>query len=135
LQYNLPHFWVKQFELTERLVDHPDEALEEITQSARARRFNEMQIEFDSIAEQWAQKNGIRIRLQPEAARLLSQKALDSGDKMEDIFSSIFKDYEHGLNLIREAQGSQQFEITADVVRDSKPALDKYIRALYVGRQ
>jgi ATP-dependent Clp protease ATP-binding subunit ClpX len=134
-KYNLPHSAVRRFELTERLVDHPDEVLEEITQSATVTRLGEMELEFSSVAEQWAQKNSVQILLHPEAARLLSQKALESGDKPEDVFSGIFKDYEHGLNLIREAQGARQFEITSDVVRDPKTALDKYIRALYVGRQ
>jgi ATP-dependent Clp protease ATP-binding subunit ClpX len=133
-KYNLPHSAVRRFDLTERLVDHPDEVLGEISQSARVTRLNEMAIELNSIAEQWAQKNGVRIQLQPEAANLLGQKALDSGDKLEDVFSGIFKDYEHGLNLIREAQGSRELEITADVIRDPKAALDKYIRTLYVSR-
>jgi ATP-dependent Clp protease ATP-binding subunit ClpX len=134
-KYSLPHSAVKQFDLTERLVEHPDEVIEEIVQTARVNRLNEMEIELGSIAEQWAQKNGIQIHLQPEAARLLSQKALDGGDKLENVFSSIFKDYEHGLNLVREVQGSHQFEITADVIRDPKTALDRWIRAIYVSRQ
>jgi ATP-dependent Clp protease ATP-binding subunit ClpX len=134
-KYNLPHSAVKQFDLTERLVDHPDEVLDETIQSSRISRLSEMEVELGSIAEQWARKNGIQIHLQPEAARLLGQKALDSNDKLEDVFSNVFKDYEHGLNLIREAQGGRQFEITADVILDPKAALDKYIRALYVSRQ
>ena len=80
------------------------------------------------------QTNGIQIHLQPEAARLLSQKALDSGEKLEDVFADIFKDYEHGLNLIRRMEGIQQFEITEDVIRDPKAALDQWIRAYYVSQ-
>jgi ATP-dependent Clp protease ATP-binding subunit ClpX len=134
-KYNLPHSAVRQFDLTERLVDHPDEVLEETIQSAKISRISEMEAEIGSVAEQWAQKNGIQILLQPEAARLLGHQALDSGDKPEDVFASLFKDYEQGLDLIREAQGPRRFEITADVILDPKTALDKYIRALYVGRQ
>jgi hypothetical protein len=61
-------------------------------------------------------------------------KALESGEKLEEVFSGIFKDYEHGLNLIREAHSSQQFEISVDVIQNPKAALDKWIRALYVSR-
>jgi endopeptidase Clp ATP-binding regulatory subunit ClpX len=134
-KYNLPHSPVRQFDLTERLVDYPDEVLEETIQSAKISRLSEMEAEISSVAEQWARKNGIQILLQPEAARLLGNQALDSGDKLEDVFAGLFKDYEDGLNLIREAQGPRQFEITADVILDPKTALDKYIRALYVGRR
>jgi len=134
-KYTLPHSPVMRFDLTERLVDRPDEVLEEITQSATACRLIEMDNELGSIAAQWSQKNGIQVYFQPEAARLLSQKALESGEKLEEVFSDIFKDYEHGLNLIREAQSTQQFEITVEVLQNTKAALDKWIRTLYVSRQ
>jgi len=89
---------------------------------------------FNSIAEEWSKRNGIQIHLQPEAARLLAKKALDSGDKLEDVFAETFRDYEHGLNLIRRTQGIQQFEITADVVRDPRATLDQWIRAYYISQ-
>lgn len=134
-KYSLPHSPVKCLELTERLVNQPDEVLEEILRDAKAARLEEMTLEFHSIAEEWSKKNGIQIHLRPEAARMLSRKALERGDKLEDIFSEIFKDYEHGLNLIRRMGSAQQFEITEDVVRDPRAALDQWIRSYYVSRQ
>jgi ATP-dependent Clp protease ATP-binding subunit ClpX len=134
-KYNLPHSSVKHLDLTERLVNHPDEVLEEILQSAKIVQLEEMVAAFSSITEKWSQKNGIQIHLQPEAARLLSQQSLESGDNLEDVFSNIFKDFEHGLNLIRGTQGIQQFEITEEVVRDPRAALDKWIRAYYAMKQ
>jgi ATP-dependent Clp protease ATP-binding subunit ClpX len=131
-KYNLPHSAVKRLDLTERLVDSPDKTLAEILEGAKAGRLDQMDQQFNSIAEEWSRHNGIQIHLQPEAARLLSQKAIDSGDKLEDVFSEIFKDYEHGLNLIRRTQGIQQFEITADVIRDPRATLDQWIRAYYI---
>jgi len=131
-KYNLPHSTVKRIELTEQLVDSPDKVLAEILEGVKAARLDQMDHTFSSIAEEWSKRNGIQIRLQPEAARLLSQKALESGDKPEDVFSETFKDYEHGLNLIRRTQGIQQFEITADVVRDPRATLDQWIRAYYI---
>jgi endopeptidase Clp ATP-binding regulatory subunit ClpX len=134
-KYSLPHSSVKQIELTARLVDHPEAVLEEALRAARSRRLSEMEIALNSIAEQWAQRNGIQVLLRPEAARLLSEKALESGEKVEDVFSSIFRDYEHGLNLIRGGTVIPQFEITEEVIRDPKAALDQWIRAFYVSRQ
>jgi ATP-dependent Clp protease ATP-binding subunit ClpX len=133
-KYNLPHSAVKNLELTERLVDHPDQVLGEILEVARANRLNEMVVAFSDIAGEWSKRNGIQIHLQPEAARMLSQKALESGDTLEDVFAEIFKDYEHGLNLIRRMDTVQQFEITEDVIRDPKSALDQWIRSYYVSR-
>jgi hypothetical protein len=126
---------VKSLELSERLVDRPDEVLGEILQSAKANQLDEMDLAFNTIAEEWSQKNGIQIHLHPDAARLLSRKAMESGDKLENVFYNIFKDYEHGLNLIRRTQGIQKFEITADVVRNPRAALDEWIRSYYINRQ
>jgi len=134
-KYSLPHSSIKSLELNERLVDHPDEVLEEMLKSAKASQLDQMDLAFASIAEEWSKKNGIRINLQPEAARMLSKKALESGDKLEDVFSAIFKDYEHGLNLIRGSQGAKKFEITEDVIRNPRAALDEWIRSYYISRQ
>jgi endopeptidase Clp ATP-binding regulatory subunit ClpX len=133
-KYQLPNSSAKRLELTARLVDQPAAVLEEILREAKTNQLNEMDLIFKSVAEEWSKRNGIQLRLHPEATRLLSQKALDSGEKAEDVFSAIFKDYEHGLNLIRRTQGIQQFEVTADVIRDPRAALDEWIRTYYVNR-
>jgi endopeptidase Clp ATP-binding regulatory subunit ClpX len=133
-KYNLPHSAVKRLELDAELVNSPDAVLERILESAKTDQLGQMDLAFNSIAEEWSKRNGIQIHLHPEAARLLSQKALDSVDKLEDVFSNTFKDYEHGLNLIRRTQGVQQFEITEDVVRDPRATLDQWIRAYYISR-
>ncbi len=133
-KYNLPHSPVKHLELNAELVNSPDAVLETILENAKADHLVQMDLTFNSIAEEWSKKNGIQIYLNPEAARLLSKKALDSGDKPEDVFSDTFKDYEHGLNLIRRTQGIQQFKITEDVIRDPRATLDQWIRAYYVGQ-
>jgi ATP-dependent Clp protease ATP-binding subunit ClpX len=134
-KYHLPHSSVKSLDLTDKLVDNPDDVLNGILQVARVDQLDTMDIELKSIAAEWSEQNGIQIHLQPEAARLLSQKALDSGDKLEDVFANIFKDFEHGLNLIRTTQGIQQFEITPDVVNDPRATLDQWIRKYYMSQK
>jgi ATP-dependent Clp protease ATP-binding subunit ClpX len=131
-KYNLPHSAVKHLELSDRLVDSPDEVLGEILRDSRVVQLAQMDLAFDKIADEWSKRNGIQIHLQPDAARLLSEKALESGEKLEEVFEEIFKDYEHGLNLIRRTRGVQQFEITQEVIRDPRTALDQWIRAYYV---
>jgi endopeptidase Clp ATP-binding regulatory subunit ClpX len=130
-KYNLPHSPIKELEITARLVDQPDIVLGEILDSVKDTRLDNMDQSFNTIAEEWSKKNGIQIHLQPEAARMLSEKALESSDPLEEVFSEIFKDFEHGLNLIRQSQGIQKFEITPDVVKDPQTTLDKWIKEQY----
>jgi ATP-dependent Clp protease ATP-binding subunit ClpX len=131
-KYNLPHSAVKHLELSARLVDSPNDVLEEMLRDSRVVQLAQMDLAFAKIADEWSKRNGIQIHLQPEAARLLSEKSLESGEKLEQVFAEIFKDYEHGLNLIRRTQGVLQFEITADVIRDPRTALDQWIRKYYI---
>lgn len=133
-KYNLPHSSIKRLEVTAELVENPQEVLNGLLKESEAGQLSEMDTTFAMIAEEWSKRNGIQIKLQPEAARLLSQKALESGTKAEEVFAETFKDYEHGLNLIRRTQGIQQFEITPDVIRDPRATLDQWIRAYYISR-
>ena len=129
-KYNLPHSPVKKLELTERMVDQPDAVLDEILQTARNERLREMDAELESIALDWAQSNDIQIHVTPEASRVLSVMAYDEGKSIKDVFMDIFRDSEHGLNLIRGSHGIR-YEITEDVVRDPKIALDRWVRDYY----
>ena len=133
-KYQLPHSTVKHLELTDQLVDSPDEVLEETLKTSKAKQLAEMDKALNGIAEEWSQKNGIQVYLQPEVAHILSHQAYDSGDKLEELFANIFKGLEHGLDLIRGAQNIR-FEITKEVVRDPKASLDKWIRAYYVSNK
>lgn len=134
-KYNLPHSSVKNLKLTARLVDEPEQTLNEILQVATANQLETMDLDLKSIAEDWSKNNGIQILLLPDAARLLSQKSLDSGDKLEDVFASLFKDCEHGLNLIRAAGEVRKFEITPEVIKNPRAALDQWIRIIYQERK
>jgi len=134
-KYYLPHSTVKHLELTEKMVDSPEKVLEEVRATAMVDQLKEMDQAFNIIAEKWSQRNGIRMKLQPEAARLLSHKALETGHKLEDIFTQIFKDYEYGLNLIGRSQGTQQFEITPEVINNPRATLDRWIRTNYTSQK
>ncbi len=131
-KYNLPHSIVKQLEVTAELVNSPDAVLQRILGDSRADHLLTLAASFEQLASVWSGKNGIEIHLQPEAARMLGQKALDSGMRPEEVFGQTFKNYEYGLSLIRETQGINRFEITPEVVQDPQATLDRWIRNYYL---
>jgi len=134
-KYHLPHSGVRHLEVTAELVDSPQDLLERILAASRPDLLASLDAAFMRLADAWSRRNGIEIRLQPEAARMLSQKTLDSGQKSEEVFAQTFKNYEYGLSLIRETQGINRFEITAEVVQEPQATLDRWIRSYYVFRQ
>jgi len=134
-KYHLPHSSVRHFGVTAELVDSPQTVLDKVLADSRADQLASLDADFVNLADAWSRRNGIEIRLQPEAARMLSQRALESGQKVEDIFAQVLKNYEYGLNLIRETQGINKFEITPEVILEPQATLDRWIRAYYVFKQ
>ncbi len=133
-KYSLPHSGVRRLEVTPELVDSPLQVLSEIQKVAKVDQLASLALEFAEITKRWSLRHGIEIVLQPEAANLLSQKALESGTPAQDIFEEAFKNYEHGLNLIRKSRGISKFEITPDVVLNPGETLDHWIRDYYISK-
>ena len=117
--------------VTPELVDSPEVVLEGILAEGNANEILVLESSARETAEKWSRRSGIEISLHPEAARLLAQKALDSGKKLDEVFSDTFRDYEHGFNLIK-TRGISRFEITRDVVENPAGALDNWVRAYYI---
>ncbi len=134
-KYSLPDSGVRQLEVTAEVVNSPQVILDRLLASTRQERLHSLEKVCMQLAQKWSQSNGIEIHLQPEAARLLSQKALDSNKKVEDVFAQIFSNYEYGLSLIRDTQGISKFEITPEVIQEPQATLDRWIRSHYVCRQ
>jgi len=130
-KYQLPHSPVRKLVVTPELVDSPEAVLEGILAEGNANEILVLESSARETAEKWSRRSGIEISLHPEAARLLAQRALDSGKKLDEVFSDTFRDYEHGFNLIK-TRGINRFEITRDVVENPAGALENWIRAYYI---
>ena len=133
-KYHLPHSGVRRLEVTAELVEAPLEVLSRIRDGAKVDQLASLEAAFEEIARQWSIRNGIEIHLQPEAATLLSQKTLDAGATAEGVFEETFRNYEHGLNLIRKSRGISHFEITREVVLNPATTLDHWIRDYYIAK-
>jgi ATP-dependent Clp protease ATP-binding subunit ClpX len=132
-KYHLPHSTVRKLEVTEELVDFPARVLEQALQASMHEQVEALEVTIDRIAKSWSDRNGIEIHIQDEAAMLLAQKSIDTGKGVEEVFAETFRNYEHGLSLIRRTQGVSHFEITPDVIRNPAGTLENWIRSYYVG--
>ncbi len=133
-KYHLPHSHIRELDVTKELVDSPSLVLDRLREVSAQEQIENLEEAVEKIAAQWSDRNGIEIHLNPEAAHLLAQKAVDNGKSMEEVFAETFKNYEHGLNLIRKTRGISRFDITPDVIKDPSTTLDNWIRAYYIGQ-
>jgi ATP-dependent Clp protease ATP-binding subunit ClpX len=130
-KFHLPHSRVRRLVATAALVDEPAQALEQILSAAEIETHTHLEKEAHKIAAQWSERFGIAIHLTPDAARLLVERAVEKSQTLEELFAEMFKDYEHGLNLIRETRAIDRFDITPEVIRDPVGTLDHWIRSHY----
>jgi endopeptidase Clp ATP-binding regulatory subunit ClpX len=131
-KYHLPHSPVTRLEVTAELVENPEQTRESIMKESKTDELRTLDAAANRIAAQWSQRVGIEIRLQPEAARLLSQQSIERQEEMDVVFARIFKNYEYGLNLIRQTKGISSFEITPEVILEPEATLDRWIRSYYI---
>jgi hypothetical protein len=59
---------------------------------------------------------------------------MESHRSLEEVFAETFRNYEHGLNLIRKTRGITRFDITPDVIQDPEATLDRWIRAYFISK-
>jgi len=131
-KFHLPHSATRRLEVTAQLVDDPMGTLERVLEEAAGEELVNQEKRAGQIAARWSDRYGIRITLTPEAAQLLVHQSQERGQRLEDAFTETFKNYEHGLSLIRKTRGIDRFEITPDVIEDPAGTLDRWIRSYYI---
>ena len=87
--------------------------------------------DIESYEQSFCEDSGITITFEESAVNQLLEKALQEGIPVDVICDSMFKSYNHGLNLIREKNGNHEFVLSGESVKDPEGYLEKLIRKSY----
>ncbi len=93
----------------------------------------EVQRQTEEFEKDFQSRTGIDLQFSEDAINRITEIILSEG-KGTALFSRLSKDYEYGLELIREKTGKNDFVITGEGVDDPEGYLDRTIREIY-GRQ
>jgi len=118
---SLPGCGLKQLLVTEEVFNEPEAILVELLPRAI----------IDNFVERFYRRCGIRLEFSSEARRFAGDQSAVSGEPLEKYLSRTLKDYEFGLKLV----GKPVFNITRNVLKDSKEYLDKLVKEAYKERQ
>jgi endopeptidase Clp ATP-binding regulatory subunit ClpX len=77
------------------------------------------------------EKTGIQICFDERAVDQLLEQVLKRGVPLEVHCNTLFKSYHHGLNLVRDKIGKNEFILGREAIRDPEGYLDKLIKASY----
>ena len=91
----------------------------------------EIKRQVEELERDFDRKHGIRLRFDEEAVDRITEIALDEDGKEVTICSRLFKDYEHGLKLIRDKVGQNEFLLTRAAVDNPEAYLNGLIREMY----
>ena len=90
----------------------------------------EIQRQVEEFERDFQRRTGIYLQFNEEAINRITEIILNEG-KGPALFSRLSKDYEYGLELIREKTGQSEFVITGEAVDDPEGYLDRTIREIY----
>ncbi|MFQ5738047.1 MAG: AAA family ATPase [Acidobacteriota bacterium] len=131
-KYQLPdHPQVKELVVGKELVEEPGAKLEELLANPRLYRQRVSRFQLASFEKEFAAKYGIEIHFTEDGASRLLEKAEVSGKSTLQYCSELFKNYEHGFNLLQKASHPQPFVVDREGVEDPAKALEKWIKQTY----
>jgi ATP-dependent Clp protease ATP-binding subunit ClpX len=91
----------------------------------------EVRRHVEQLEGDFDRKHGIRLRFDDRAIDRIVALALDEDGKGAALCSRLFKDYEHGLRLIRDRIGQRQFVLSEEAVENPEGYLNALIRDMY----
>jgi len=131
-KYELPSLNLKKFEVTESLITSPEQHLKKLLEDhqpmgdmhSRANEIEEFSLSFFD-------QHHMNLLFTEDAINLICEEADTQNITPLERCKSVFKSYEHGLKLVQQNSGQNEFLITDEVVKNSRDALEKWIRESY----
>jgi hypothetical protein len=91
----------------------------------------EIQKLLDQFERDFERRHGIFLLFDDEAVDKITEIVLNEDGKGTTILSRLSKDFEYGLELIREKTGQKEFVITKEAIIDPEGYLNRMIREIY----
>jgi len=91
----------------------------------------EVQRKVEDFERSFQRKTGISLQFGLEAVDRITEIILMEEGNGTTVLARLSKDYEYGLELIRDKTGQSEFVITREAVDDPEGYLDRTIREIY----
>ena len=116
-KYQLPdHKEVREFVVTREMIENPIEKLADLLDNPAMYRLRVVEFQLEKFKNQFMEKHGIQLSF--------TRAALELCD-------TLFKDYQHGLNLLQKVPELGQVEVDVAGIDDPGTAIEHWIRENY----
>ncbi len=130
-KYELPSTGIKRFSVDQRVVRNPQAALKKILKNPVAAGGNALRESVARFEKNFLEQHGLKIAFTPKAVEAVGKQAEEAALSAEKFCNLLFKDYPHGLRLIRESTGEREFTITLRAVAKPAETLNAWVEKAY----
>jgi len=130
-KYELPSSKVRQFVVTDDIIDQPTDELRKLLQDPNYNKKLVIQEQIRRYEVEFSNRHGISIKFDDDAVESISEQTMNNGITPKQICDDILRSYEHGLNLIKKNTGKDEFIITQEVIENSDKVLERWITNSY----
>jgi len=130
-KYQLPDHEVKELVVEREVVEKPADKLSELLQNPTMYHAKVAEAQLEKVEQELRETYGVGFRFTPNAAEMVTSRAQEKGWSLSRYCCEMFKDYEHGLNLLSKTSQRERFEIDVDTVRDPGQTVERWIRETY----
>jgi endopeptidase Clp ATP-binding regulatory subunit ClpX len=130
-KYRLPDSDVREVVVTGKLVRDPQAKLEKLLAKPDLYSGQVIGWKLKKCESRLLDRYRIHVNFTPEAGELLSEKARQEEQQIEEYCQGLFEKYEHALNLLSKASTETPFVFDEDAVRNPDAAFEGWIRDTY----
>jgi endopeptidase Clp ATP-binding regulatory subunit ClpX len=126
-KFEMPSTPLREFEVSERVVEDPAAALESLLQSGSSLLRGGFREGVKRFAERFQNEQSLRLQFREDAVDAIVDLCLAQHRTAEEICAERFRDFEYGLKLIARNTGNTVFQITRKLVESPGEELSRRI--------
>ncbi len=126
-KFELPSTAIKQFEVTTETIEDPTAALKAL-KDKNAHLQRDIWVEdIKRFASRFHKQHGLTLEFKPLAEEALIQEATEQDRTIQSLCEEKFKDFEHGLNIIKRNTGQTVFKIGKLAIQNPDKELSQWV--------
>lgn len=126
-KFELPSTAIKSFEVTTDTIARPMETLKQLIVENKDLMAQVWRDELEAFATAFEREHDIQLKFLDEAAEVLIAAATEEDRTLRTICEARFKDFQHGLTIIRRNTGRTQFTIDRSAAAQPDRELSRWV--------
>ncbi|MFW5874375.1 MAG: AAA family ATPase [Verrucomicrobiota bacterium] len=126
-KFELPSTAIKRFEVTTETIENPGDRLRALKEKNAHLQHGVWEEDVKRFAAQFEKRHGYTLDFKPLAVDELIRQSIATDRSIQSLCEEKFKDYEHGLSIIRRNTGQTVFKIGKLAVENPDKELSQWV--------